>query len=62
MENIDKLIFVHKQWPSNLRIGCLKHIDVAFTCEAKFDLMAKLELEFEDQVDNENSLDLHCAS
>jgi hypothetical protein len=28
--------------------GCLKHIDVAFTCEAKYDLMAKLEVEFED--------------
>jgi hypothetical protein len=40
----------------------LKHIDVASTCEAKSDLMAELEIEFEDQVDDEDSLDLHCAS
>jgi hypothetical protein len=39
----------------------LKHIDVAFACEAKFDLMAKLEAKFENQVNNEDSLDLHRA-
>jgi hypothetical protein len=59
---VDKLIFVHKNWPSNPQIGCLKHIDVTFACEAKFDLMAKLKVEFENQVNDENSLDLHCAS
>jgi hypothetical protein len=37
----------------------LKHIDVAFACEAEFDLMAKLEAKFENQVNNEDSLDLH---
>jgi len=62
MENIDKLIFVHKKWPYNPWISYLKHIDVAFACETKLDLMAKLEVEFEDQVNNEDSLDLHCAS
>jgi hypothetical protein len=40
----------------------LKHIDVASTCEVEFDLMAELESEFEVQVDDENSLDLHYAS
>jgi hypothetical protein len=40
----------------------LKHNDVASTCEVEFDLMAKLEVEFEDQVNDEDSLDLHCAS
>jgi hypothetical protein len=34
---------------------------VAFACEAKFDLMAELEVEFENQVDDEDSLDLHHA-
>jgi hypothetical protein len=37
----------------------LKHTDVAFACEAKFDLIAKLEIEFENQVNDEDSLDLH---
>jgi hypothetical protein len=34
-------------------IGCLKPIDVAFASEAKFDLVVKLEVEFEHQVNNE---------
>ncbi len=53
-------IFIHKNWPFVLRIGYLKHIDVTYACEAEFDLMAKLKVE--DQVDDEDSLDLHCAS
>ncbi len=61
MKNTDKLTFVHKNWPFDSWIGCLKHIDVAFACEVEFDLMVELEVEFEDQVNNENSLDLHCA-
>jgi hypothetical protein len=32
---VDKLIFVHKNWPFNLWISCLKHIDVAFACEVE---------------------------
>jgi hypothetical protein len=39
----------------------LKHIDVAFACEAKFDLMVELEAKFENKVDDEDSLDLHHA-
>jgi hypothetical protein len=39
----------------------LKQIDVAYACEAEFDLMTELKVEFEDQVDDEDSLDLHCA-
>jgi hypothetical protein len=46
--NVDKFIYFHTNWPYNPWIGCLKHIDVAFACEAKYDLMAKLEVEFED--------------
>jgi hypothetical protein len=47
----------HQNWPSDSWIGCLKHIDVASKCEAKFHLMVKLEVEFEDQINDENSLD-----
>jgi hypothetical protein len=42
---MDKLIFVHKNWPFDPRIDCLKQIDVASTCEVESDLMAKLEVE-----------------
>jgi len=61
MKNMDKLTFVHKNWPFDSHIGCLKHIGVTSACEVEFNLMVKLEVDFEDQVDNENSLDLHCA-
>jgi len=46
--DMDSLIFVHKNWPSDPRTGCLKHIHVPSTCETKSNLMAKLEAEFED--------------
>jgi hypothetical protein len=36
----------------------LKPIDVASTCEAKSNLVVELEVEFENQVDNEDFLDL----
>jgi hypothetical protein len=61
-KNMDKLIFVHKNWSFNPQIGCLKHIDVASACEVESNLMAKLEAEFEDQVNAKDSLDLHCVS
>ncbi len=61
MENMDKLIFVNKNQPFDSRIGYLKHIDVALTSEVESDLMVELEAEFEDQIDDEDSLGLHCA-
>jgi len=33
IEKLDKLIFINKNWPSNLRISCVKPIDLASTCE-----------------------------
>ncbi len=54
-------VFVHKNWPFDPHISYLKQIDVAYACEAEFDLMTELKVEFEDQVDDEDSLDLHCA-
>jgi hypothetical protein len=56
---MDKLIFINKNWPFNPWIGCLKLTNIAFPCKVEFDLMAKLEAKFEEQVDDENSLDLH---
>jgi hypothetical protein len=57
MENMDKLIFVHKNWLFDPWISYLKPINVA--CEAKFDLMVELETKFEDQINNEDYFKLH---
>jgi hypothetical protein len=35
--NLDKLIFVHKNWPSDFRVGCLKPCDLANVCEYEND-------------------------
>jgi hypothetical protein len=41
MNNMDKLIFVNKNWLFNPQFGYLKPIDFAFACEVEFDhLMA----------------------
>ncbi len=51
--NLDKLIFVHKNWPFDLRVGCLKSFDLTIVCEAKFDFTKKLDAEFVDEVECE---------
>ncbi len=38
--NMDKLIFINKNWPSNPQIGWLKPTNFAFACEIKSKLMA----------------------
>jgi hypothetical protein len=58
MENMNKLIFVHQK----SHIGYLKPINVAFACEVECDLMVETEVEFENQVNNEDSLYLHDSS
>jgi hypothetical protein len=58
---MDKPIFVNKNWPSNPWIGCLKPINLAFTCEVEYGLMIKLKVEFEDEVEGENIFNL-CDS
>jgi hypothetical protein len=32
--NLDKLIFVTKNWPYDLRVGCFIFFDFAYVCEA----------------------------
>jgi hypothetical protein len=59
MENMYKLIFIHKIWLCDPWISYLKPINVAFACEVKSDLMVELEAKFKDQVNNENSFKLH---
>ncbi len=52
-KNLDKLMFINKNEPSDLHIGYCKHFDLASPCEVKFDLMEKLEVEFDDGMDYE---------
>ncbi len=57
---MDKLIFINKNWPSNLRIGCVKPIDLASICELELDLTIELEAKFYvDAVDHDDFLNLN---
>ncbi len=51
--NLDNLIFVHKNWPSNPHVGCLKPSNLATICEAEFDLTNELDVEFMDEMECE---------
>jgi hypothetical protein len=56
---VDKLIFVNKNWPSNLWIGCLKSTIFAFACEVESKLMVELKAKFENEVESEDFSNLH---
>jgi hypothetical protein len=56
---VDKLIFVNKNWPFNLWIGCLKPTNFAFACEVKSKLMVELEAKFKNEVEGEDFSNLH---
>jgi len=53
IDNLEKLIFVHKNWPSNPHVGCLKPYNLVVVCEAKSDLINKLDAEFMNEVECE---------
>jgi hypothetical protein len=55
--NLDKLIFVHNNWPSDLRVGCLKPFDLVVICEVKFDLTNELDVKFMDEMEREEYVD-----
>jgi len=54
---LDKLIFVHKNWPSNLHVGCIKQFDLTINFEIKFDLTNELDTKFMDEVEREKYVD-----
>ncbi len=56
-DNLEKLIFVHKNWPSNPHIGCLKPFDLTIICEVKSNLTNELNAEFVDEVEREEYAD-----
>jgi hypothetical protein len=52
-DNLDKLIFIHKNWPSNPHVDYLKPSNLTIICEAKFDLTNELDAKFVDVVEHE---------
>jgi len=50
---MDKLMFVHKNWPFNPCVGYLKPYDLVTICEVKFDLINELDAEFVDEMEHE---------
>jgi len=54
---VDKLIFVHKNWPSNPHIGCLKPFDLTIICEVEYDLTNELDVKFVDEMEREEYVD-----
>jgi len=50
---MNKLIFVHKNWPFNPHVGWLKPSNLVIVCEAKFDLIDELDAKFIDEVEHE---------
>jgi hypothetical protein len=49
----NNLIFVNKNWPFNPRVGCLNFLKFAFTCKVKSNLMKKLDVKYEHEVECE---------
>jgi len=52
-DNLDKLFFVHKNWPSNIHVGCLKPFELTISFEVEFDLTNELDAKFVDEVEHE---------
>jgi len=60
IEKLDKLIFYQQKLAIQLRIGCVKPIDLAFACELELDLTIELEAKFHaDAVDHDDFLNLN---
>jgi len=49
---------VNKNWPIDPRVGCSKPSNLVGACKAKLDLSEKLDIEFEEEVEWEEFLDL----
>ncbi len=58
IRNLDKLIFVNKNWPYDPRVGCFNFFDFAYVCEAQLDLIKDLDVEFTNEVQREEFLEV----
>jgi hypothetical protein len=50
IENVNKLIFINKNWPHGPCVGCPKFFDFAFVCEVESYLIKELDAEFTNEV------------
>jgi hypothetical protein len=50
---------MNKNWLVDLHIGCLKLANLAFVCEAKSNLIEQLYVEFANEVEHEEFLNVH---
>ncbi len=60
--NLHNLIFVNKNKPLDLHIGCYKHwwvFDLVNACKVKYGLIDELEVDFNDGVEHEEIFDIH---
>lgn len=53
--NLNKLIFVNKNWSFDPHVGCLKLSNIAVVCDAKSNLIDELEAKFMDEVEGKES-------
>jgi hypothetical protein len=58
-KNLDEIILVNKNWPSNPWTHYMKPIDFSFACEMESNLMIELKTKFQDEVDCKDFLDLN---
>ncbi len=50
-------MFVHKNWPSNPHVGCLKPSNLETFCEVESNLIDKLDAKFMDEAEHEEYVD-----
>jgi hypothetical protein len=45
--------FVHPYWPIDPRVGCFKPFNLVSACKTKSNLLKELDVEFEDEIEQE---------
>jgi hypothetical protein len=50
---------MNKNWLVDLNIGCLKLANITFICEIKYNLIEELYVEFVNEVEHEEFLNVH---
>jgi hypothetical protein len=59
IDNLDKLMFVNKNWPNDLCVGCLKLTNLASICEVECNLTKELDTKFVDVIECETFSNIH---
>ncbi len=58
MVSFDHMIFVNKNWPLNPLIGWSKPKDFATICEEEFEFLNEIDVEFKDDLEHKEFMDL----